>query len=45
MLKKGILAGISIKNGSSNEVLIAATEKVGIEDIDKYVESSVEILS
>jgi glycine dehydrogenase subunit 1 len=45
MLKKGILAGISIKNGSSNEVLIAATEKVGIEDIDKYVESSVKILT
>lgn len=45
MLKKGILAGISIKNGSSNEVLIAATEKVGIEDIDKYVENSVKILT
>ncbi|MHB1679793.1 MAG: aminomethyl-transferring glycine dehydrogenase subunit GcvPA [bacterium] len=45
MLKEGILAGIPVKNGSSDEVLIAATEKAGIEDIDKYVESSVKILA
>ncbi|MHB1645277.1 MAG: aminomethyl-transferring glycine dehydrogenase subunit GcvPA [bacterium] len=45
MIKEGILAGIPVKNGSSDEILIAVTEKVGIEDIDKYVESSVKILA
>ncbi len=45
MLKEGILAGIPVKNCSSDEILIAATEKVSIEDIDKYVESSVKILA
>jgi glycine dehydrogenase subunit 1 len=44
MMKKGILAGISLEDGG-NEVLIAVTEKIGIKDIDNYVKHSIEILS
>ncbi|RZD15904.1 MAG: aminomethyl-transferring glycine dehydrogenase subunit GcvPA [Candidatus Acididesulfobacter guangdongensis] len=44
MMKKGILAGISLEDGG-NEVLIAVTEKTGIKDIDNYVKRAVEIFS
>ena len=44
MMKKGILAGISLEDGG-NAVLIAVTEKIGIKDIDNYVKHSIEILS
>ena len=44
MMKKGILAGISLED-DGNEVLIAVTEKTGIKDIDNYVKRAIEIFS
>ncbi len=44
MMKKGILAGISLEDGG-NAVLIAVTEKISIKDIDNYVNRAVELFS